>query len=147
MKSKICSKCGIEKEINKFYKHKTCKDGYLSFCIDCKTEYTKKHQIEYWKSDSYKSSILRKLFGIDIEQYRNILEKQNGVCAICEQKETVIDKRINKVRRLSVDHDHKTGKVRGLLCAKCNHLLGNIKDNIKILNRSILYLEDKLFKD
>ena len=76
-----------------------------------------------------------------------MLEKQNGVCAICEQKETVIDKRINKVRRLSVDHDHKTRKVRGLLCAKCNHLLGNINDNIKILNRSILYLEDKLFKD
>ena len=145
MKTKICSKCGINKDLINFYKQKTCKDGLSSFCKDCKLEYDKNRQVNYWKTDGYKTSRLRKLYGINVEKYRSMLEKQNNVCAICGKEETTINKRSNRVQDLSVDHDHQSGKVRGLLCVKCNNLLGKVKDDVIILNRAILYLEDKLF--
>lgn len=76
---------------------------------------------------------LRKNHNMTEKDYQNMLIMQNGVCAICS-KEDVIKK------RLSVDHCHKTGKVRGLLCAKCNATLGMVKDNVDILKIMIEYL-------
>jgi hypothetical protein len=64
-----------------------------------------------------------------------MLKVQNNSCLICGKKETK--------RRLSVDHNHKTGKVRGLLCSHCNHILGLSYDNIKILQSAINYLNKK----
>lgn len=91
----------------------------------------------------YRNSQLKSLFGITIEQYQKLRKKQNDVCAICGKKETVFDKRINQVRSLSVDHCHKTGKVRGLLCQNCNTAIGRWKDDIKIMKKAIKYLEKK----
>jgi len=59
-----------------------------------------------------------------------MFKKQNGVCAICKQPET--RKRHNKVDNLSVDHDHSTGKIRGLLCYRCNLLIGLFKNNLEL---------------
>lgn len=76
----------------------------------------------------------KKKYGISLEEYEILLNSQNGVCAICGN--------LNKTdKRLAVDHDHKTGKVRGLLCSSCNILLGNAQDNIIILKTMIKYLE------
>jgi len=80
-----------------------------------------------------------KNFGITMEEYKLILAKQNGVCAICHQKET---KRVRGVvRSLAVDHNHETGKVRGLLCTACNQALGQMKDSPEILMSAIEYLK------
>lgn len=141
MKTKICSKCGIEKELNCFYKQKSCKNGITSTCRDCKSEYTKKHQVEYWKTEAYKTSRLRKLFGITLNDYNKKLEEQNNTCAICKNLETSRDNRTKLIKNLSVDHDHQSGKVRGLLCGKCNSILGLAKDNINILQSAIDYLK------
>ncbi len=67
-----------------------------------------------------------------------MLEEQNGVCAICGKPETKIFK--NKVISLAVDHDHKTGKVRSLLCYRCNGVLGLIFENPSLLNKYTEYL-------
>lgn len=72
-------------------------------------------------------------YGLTIDDYNSMLKYQNGVCKICLHPCT---------KRLAVDHCHKTGKVRGLLCASCNALLGCAKDNIDILHNSIAYLQD-----
>ena len=77
-------------------------------------------------------------FGITIDEYDRMLEKQEYKCAICGG---IGDVR-NRYRMLSVDHDHKTGKVRGLLCFKCNFLLGNARDDVSILQKAIDYLEE-----
>jgi hypothetical protein len=61
-------------------------------------------------------------FGLEPEDYDAMLEAQGGVCAICGQPETVV--RYGQVQPLSVDHDHKTGQVRGLLCHRCNIRVG-----------------------
>src|SRR5271166_6576054 len=83
---------------------------------------------------------LKSRFGITLEQYNEMLTKQNGVCAICKQAETHIDKRVNRPRNLAVDHNHITGKVRGLLCFDCNAALGKFNESIELINRAINYL-------
>lgn len=81
---------------------------------------------------------LRKAYGISLDTYNSLLEAQNGVCAICNCPETSIRK--GKVCALAVDHDHKMGKVRGLLCSKCNVGLGYFDDNPDRLRAAALYL-------
>ena len=72
---------------------------------------------------------------ITLEQYNSIFDKQSGCCAICGKHQSEFK------RNLAVDHDHKTGKIRGLLCHKCNLLLGYSSENIDVLNNSINYLK------
>jgi len=80
-----------------------------------------------------------KNFGITPEKYADMLLAQKGKCAICGKKESQIV--FGKIKSLSVDHCHKTGKVRGLLCSCCNLLLGQARDHIGILAKAIFYLK------
>ena len=75
--------------------------------------------------------------GIDIDKYNLLLESQNYKCAICGSKETG---RID-IKYFNVDHCHKTGKIRGLLCHSCNRMLGDAKDDPNILSKGIDYLK------
>jgi len=84
---------------------------------------------------------LKKKFGLTLDVYEAILEHQGGVCAICGKAETMINSGSKRLQPLAVDHCHKTGRVRGLLCAKCNHALGNFDDSTALLRRAIKYLE------
>lgn len=90
------------------------------------------------KCDSARQHALRieKVYGITIEAYNLLMEWQGGVCYICQKP--------SRVRRLAVDHDHKTGKVRGLLCRRCNReVLGYFaNDQIEAFERAIAYLND-----
>lgn len=79
-----------------------------------------------------RSANLKYNFGIDLDAYNELYKKQNKVCAICKTHETK--------NRLHVDHCHKTGKVRGLLCGRCNTALGSFQDNLKWLQAAIDYL-------
>lgn len=81
---------------------------------------------------------LRSLYGISPEEYADHLIVQKGVCAICFQPETEIIR--GKIRLLAVDHDHATGKVRGLLCQDCNLGLGRFNDDPELLGSAISYL-------
>jgi len=84
----------------------------------------------------YKSFIKRR-YGITYEEYESLLEEQNFCCAICKEKHS------NSVRtsgKLFVDHCHSTGKVRGLLCSRCNHGLGQFDDDTDKLTEAIKYL-------
>lgn len=135
---KFCSKCGITKDVNEFYKNKAAKDGLTFNCKECnlkatilyrKTEKGKEasrradkkyHQSEKGKKilqkylkNSERKNRLKRTYGLTLKQYDKMVEDQDGVCAICGS--------VNENgHRLAVDHNHKTGKVRGLLCRKCN---------------------------
>jgi hypothetical protein len=74
--------------------------------------------------------------GIDIPTYNELVQKQNHLCAICKRDERELPK------RLAVDHCHKTGKVRGLLCNDCNLAIGIMKDNPELLAAAIQYLTE-----
>ena len=80
------------------------------------------------------ASSVKSTYGIDGETYLALLDAQGGRCAICRH--------FPKTKRLPVDHDHKTGEPRGLLCDRCNHdLLGGAHDSIEILRNAVRYLE------
>lgn len=86
---------------------------------------------EHKKNITYKSK-----YGITLEEYNKLLTSQNNACAICKSSGDECG------RALAIDHDHLTGKIRGLLCSKCNISLGNINDNIEILETMIQYLKN-----
>ncbi len=77
---------------------------------------------------------LKKTYGISLDEYEDILYEQDCRCLICGA--------LPGRRALDVDHDHKTGKIRGLLCENCNKTLGQVHDNVEILQNMIDYLEN-----
>lgn len=99
-----------------------------------------KHMKEYYQKNKvtrkeYNRKNLIKQYGITLEEYDKILLEQGNKCKICGKS-----KEDSKVS-LCVDHNHVTGKIRGLLCISCNTALGGFKDNINILRKAIEYLE------
>lgn len=89
--------------------------------------------------DVYRDRELRKSFGIGLDDYNRMLKEQDGVCAICKKPETLVNH--GRVMPLPVDHCHSTGKIRGLLCAQCNHAIGKFDDDTKLLESAIRYLQ------
>jgi len=83
---------------------------------------------------------LQKVYGITEETYIKMFKEQGGVCAVCGLPETHVHRKTNQVCNLSVDHDHSTGHVRGLLCKKCNMALGLFKDSLALLESAKKYL-------
>lgn len=117
-KSKKCTICKKTKGIKDF---RLRKDGYyLSECNSCKSKKVREAQL------------LRK-YNITKSEYDNMVKEQNNKCAICNKK--------NLNRNLCVDHCHKTGKVRELLCDKCNTSIGKFNDDIELLEKAISYLK------
>lgn len=77
---------------------------------------------------------LRRNYGITLEEYNRLFSEQNGLCLGCYKHQSQVK------RAFDVDHNHITGKVRGLLCSPCNVILGMAKDNPQTLERLISYL-------
>lgn len=95
----------------------------------------------YTNPSKAKAQNLRR-YGLSVEQFNNLLEQQGYRCAICKQPN---GKGTNKSRQLAVDHNHVTGKNRGLLCTNCNTSLGGFKDDILYLEAAIRYLQTYLY--
>lgn len=79
---------------------------------------------------------LKKRFGLTVEEYDALARQSDGACAICHRGES-------RDRRLSLDHDHKTGQIRGFLCSRCNLLLGGAGDNPDLLEQAAQYLRGR----
>lgn len=84
---------------------------------------------------------LKKRNKLSIEKYSEMVRLQNNLCKICKQPETKIDHRTKILCRLCVDHCHVTGKIRGLLCARCNIALGCFDDSLDVVKSAAQYLE------
>ena len=85
----------------------------------------------YWTADT-----LRRKYGWTPEQFDAQMTAQGGCCAICRGNDP------GGHGRWHVDHDHESGKVRGILCSNCNLGVGNVKDNVELLRRMVEYLQD-----
>lgn len=138
------------KEYQKKYREEH-KEEYLRYS----SEYRKNNKDKYhalskkWRETNHKSIKVRledkdrhlqRTFGITIGEYKVLFDSQNGNCAICKNPESIIDGRNGGIRNLAVDHNHETGKVRGLLCTKCNTTLGFAHDNATLLQEMVWYL-------
>ena len=95
--------------------------------------YKAKHKTNFYIRKSKKHP-----FKITEEEYNKLFNVQEGKCRICGRHQSVLNK------RLGVDHDHVTGKIRGLLCNNCNLILGHANDNVHILTEAIKYLQDTI---
>jgi len=193
MENKLCTKCGKIKPLSEFHRSAGSKDGFVSRCKVCISEYqsdyyikhceerltyTKKYKEEYpekvadsnakyyrqhrneaaeyyrqhreeilTRGAKYKAEHaediavynredkLQRNYGFTIDEYDKMLESQGNGCAICGTAPE------ENGRRLAVDHDHETGRVRGLLCRNCNLALGHLKDNPALCWWAMLYLE------
>lgn len=108
--------------------------------------YNKKHKarIDKWNKENPEklhSHMVKCRFNLTHGEYQVMLEKQQNLCAICKKPETKLKKKSNIPQMLAVDHCHLTGKVRGLLCRKCNTALGTFKDSIELFQLAIEYLK------
>ena len=169
-RTKVCTQCGIDKPLSEFGKHKCMKDGIRSDCKACGVkavvEYNKNHpekkrardKIYREKHKAKVNGLCRKhrnmpknktkqrayirnwnlmnTYGITTDDYNDMFIEQAGQCAICGIHQSELKK------KLHVDHNHETGKVRGLLCDGCNIALGRMKDDVRILQNAIKYLGD-----
>jgi hypothetical protein len=84
------------------------------------------------KKRSDRKSYLKRTYGMTLEDYGHMLEAQGGVCAVCGRPPSEIS--------LHVDHDHDTGRIRGLLCFRCNNALGDLGDSEDRLNAAAAYV-------
>ncbi len=93
------------------------------------------------RKDYIRDFRLKQDFGITLEEYNMMFDLQKGVCGICGKEEQRVNPWTNRPRNLAVDHNHETGKIRGLLCAACNTGIGLLGDSSEILNKAINYLK------
>ena len=114
---KKCRRCKIDKSISEFHKDHRTKDGLKCYCKDCHWDRCRIRNLGITKKDYNKSFLI-----------------QEGKCAICGVHQKDLK------RKLFVDHNHKTGKVRDLLCSKCNFGLGHFNDDPWLLEKAIKYL-------
>lgn len=138
------SYCGVHRWEREKYKVKAFKQIPL-FKINTpkiKPKYCPVKQKHYnTKYDSKRKNWrLKKRYGITLEEFNSILESQNHSCAICKTPTGEFSKQLGKERNLAVDHCHNTGKVRGILCYRCNMGLGYFNDNPMSLEQAINYL-------
>ena len=144
--TKQCKSCGELKPIDKFYLVHDKRLRYVkphNTCKQCQVERSRKwalNNLERHKQ-AVRNARFKQNFGISLDDYNLMIEAQDGRCAICGNPENTIDKRTGNTRNLSVDHDHSTGLVRGLICRTCNVGIGFFKDNPSLLRACADYIE------
>ncbi len=161
---KTCTKCGLEKPLTDFYRAPGTRDGLRGDCKACfaaraKARYPDVRQqniarAQKWREDNperfrenqrrmrstpegkerQRAGHLKRKYGITIEQYDELLAAQGGRCAICRREP-------RPDISLHLDHDHESGKLRGILCFRCNNALGDFDDDSGLLRAALRYLE------
>ena len=132
--TKVCTKCNIDKPRGDYYTIHKGGNAIQSQCKKCAVQTRVKYPIGKYRAKAVLRSIRSRLkqYGLTPAQYDALFQKQDGKCKVC---------RLAPTHRLHVDHCHKTGIVRGLLCNGCNGGLGMFKDDPGLLRKAIEYLE------
>lgn len=133
---KKCTKCGVQKPLSEFYRTKLKKDGFQSgckICSDLSNKKTKEKDPQKY-AEMRRKHKLKKEYNLTLENFNVLKIQQKGCCAICKSK-------LKDGQGTHVDHCHKTGIVRGLLCNSCNRGIGYLQDSLEILKSAQAYLE------
>lgn len=151
--TKVCRKCGTPKPLDEYWNHPTGQYGKRPRCKDCVRQENGQHEekrlerepnynrdrVRRWSSvgDNKRRRNLISRYGITVEEYERRLAEQDHKCAICRLP-------MDEGRRLAVDHDHKTGEVRGIVHIRCNTAIALLKDSPEICRQAAEYLEKSL---
>tara|TARA_X000000368_G_C22663084_1_gene550524 strand:+ start:144 stop:602 length:459 start_codon:yes stop_codon:yes gene_type:complete len=137
LQERKCRICGVSKHLlDNYYrsrKDKTLASSYSYECKECTIKRIKKKDRTH--PHIKREQHLKRRYGISLQEYTEMLDRQGNCCATCGSKEPG-----GKWKSFAVDHDHKTGKVRGMLCKSCNIALGEVDDSLTTLKRMIEYL-------
>lgn len=132
---KLCPECGQVKPLSEFHRPPSWKGRPQTYCKPCALARNKT-----WREENKERRFVyqreRKLlasYGIGLYEYESLLEAQGGLCAVCKESPGT--------RLLDVDHCHVRGEVRGLLCNRCNRVLGHANDDTDLLRKLIAYVE------
>lgn len=124
------------------------KTGSYYTCAPCRQVSNKAYRVRnrsllisrkagYWQKTG-KNNALQKIYGITLDEYNALLKDQGGGCAICGRKPTG--------KALHVDHNHKNGDVRGLVCWGCNGMLGKLRDSAELAEKMAAYLRQEPYR-
>lgn len=138
---KFCNTCKLKQPLDNFYRNTRSKDGRVNKCKTCRSIYHKEHYNKPEVREKARDNMLKRTYGISLEDYNTILENQGGTCAICDKYILTQDPNASVPSSMPLDHCHNTGRIRGILCTNCNHLLGKAKDDVELLKEAIEYLE------
>jgi hypothetical protein len=125
--SKVCRHCGRLLPPDAFPRYKRSADGRGTYCKPCHN--TRGRASKQARHGGGRNYHLKHRYGITVEDYERMLAEQGGLCALCQERNAE-----------HVDHDHLTGRVRGLLCFCCNQGLGNFRDRADVLLLAVEYL-------
>ena len=139
VETKRCASCRETKPVGDFY-HEYGGAGYRSYCKPCQKAKRRAAYERAGGKDVPYEQLIRQRYGITLADYNAQLRSQAHRCAICRRPETMRYK-TGTVRRLSVDHDHVSGRLRGLLCHRCNMLVWAFEENHTTLAAIEAYLE------
>ena len=164
---KTCSICGIKKPLEDFYRAVGMRDGHRSECKSCnlankRQRYATDPQkyigmVQRWQAANpervrasrkqrnarpevkrlQRDAYYQRTYGISADVFDRLLQEQNGCCAICCARPT-------DIAQMHLDHDHRNGQLRGLLCFNCNQGLGQFRDDPSLLLRAIVYLRQRV---
>jgi Recombination endonuclease VII len=167
---KRCRICNESKPLSDFYRAAGTRDGYRGECKACNLAQQHeryladparaKARVKQWQQENAdrvntywrkrrqepevkrreREAYLKRKFGISLDEYDAMLAEQGGVCAVCFREPT-------PGISLHVDHDHETGRIRGLLCFRCNNALGDLEDDPALLRSAARYLEPAVPRD
>lgn len=141
-RSKTCVDCLQIKLLSDFYVSKESADGCQPRCRKCSAKFHSEYKLSL-RGQAVLSRARRRFklvkYGLTPEEYDTMLNAQNGCCALCKKPE--ISRFKGRLRALAVDHCHKTGIVRGLLCAHCNHAIGKLNHDPLLIRRAAEYVE------
>jgi hypothetical protein len=126
---KRCTRCGEDKQLSEFQTEKRSSDGVTSRCKQCLSAYQKSW---YQEKGGMYHRVSR--YGITPDEYHEMLEEQLSCCGCCGSPDP------RRKAGFVIDHDHNTGKIRGLLCHNCNIGIGQLGDSLDGLNKAVAYL-------
>jgi len=143
---KRCSRCGQEKEASAFYPSKTLPYGLRSACKDCERGAERNllkdraNNKKWFRENKAKrrDQTRQKKYGVSAKEIEFTFGSQGRQCAICGADEPG-----GRFNQWNVDHNHLTGRFRGVVCYRCNQLLGYARDSIEILKKAIAYLQGR----
>ena len=132
---KCCAKCNRVRLAKFFWKNPRMSSGLASYCVTCATAVNRASSKKHAETKP-RLAFRRRLrkYGLTVDTFDNLVVAQDGNCAICGRPES-------SRKRLCIDHNHVTGRVRGLLCVQCNAALGQMDDQPDRLRKAAEYLE------
>lgn len=138
--TRLCVGCDVTKPLDDFRIHRTYRGAkkYIHRARKCKSCHLAEHR--RWlrtnpdASERYSRANQTRRYGITPLEYAEMLEAQEGACRICMKPN------LSDGKNLAIDHDHRTGKIRGLLCSNCNIGIGNFREDEHLLRAAIAYL-------